>query len=223
MSYLDKNLLTDEKIVFRTKKHLIIFGPMGSAFSESDWDIIDLLHELIEKQIKHSAELLVRFQPNDFFAESEFKKRPWLRYNLPGTRFGTERGIDWDMTGDELLHLKNTLYHMSILVAYATSLSIDAAVFNKPVINLNFEVKHDQPAIKTPTLRYGTVHYQKALRTGGIRLVNSLDELIQWIDAYLADPSVDRKGRQRLVEGQCFQADGKSGERIANAVLKLLK
>ncbi len=204
-------------------KPLIVFCPMGLAFSQSDWNVIDILHELIEKRLKYPAELLVRFQPNDFFEKSKLESRPWLRYDLPGTRFGTERGIDWDMTGEELLHLKNTLYHASLLVAYASSIVIDIAMFDRPIININFEVKNDQPAIQTPTLRYKTVHYQKALATGGIRLVNSLEELVEWVDRYLDDTSLDKDGRARLVTAQCFKADGKSGERIAGAVLKLFK
>jgi CDP-glycerol glycerophosphotransferase (TagB/SpsB family) len=211
-----------KKINIDPQKKLVVYAPMGSAFSNSDWDVIDMLHEVIEKEVS-GADLLVRFQPNDFFDQKEITSRPWLHYDLPGTRFGTERGVDWDMSFDELLHLKNTLHHAALIISYASSFSIDASMFGKPVINLNFELRKNEPAIKTPTLRYGTYHYQKALSSGGIRLVGSREELIVWIKKYLENPKEDEAGRKRLVHEQCWKTDGGAGERIARTILTALK
>lgn len=206
------------------KKPLLVYAPMGTAFSNSDWLVIDMMREITEKELNMPAELLVRFQPNDFFdKKEEFTKRPWMRFDLPGTRFGSVRGVDWDMSREELKHLKNTLYHMSVLVSYATSLSVDAACFDKPVININFEIQKGQPSLKTPTRRYDTEHYRKALASGGIRLALNRQELVEWIRKYINNPELNREGRKRLVEEQCFKTDGQAGRRIAECILTNLK
>lgn len=212
-----------KRIKANSYKHLIVFGPMGRSLSNSDWEAIDMLREIVEEYFADRAELLVRFQPNDFGGdEEEFKKRPWLRYDIPGVRFSAARGTDWDMGKDDLLHLKNTLYHCSLLISYASSLSIDAACFDKLVINIGFEVKRGEPALKQPSRRFATEHYTKALRTGGVRLVHSKEELIDWIRRYLDDPALDREGRTRLVEQQCYRRDGKAGERMSGFLLGCL-
>lgn len=209
-----------KKINADPAKKLVVFAPMGTAFSNSDWKIIDLIREVVAG-LQVPAELLVRFQPNDFFDQKEeFVRRPWMRYDQPGTRFGSVRGVDWDMSRDELFHLKNTLYHMDVLVSYATSLAIDASCFDKPVINLGFEVVSGQSALKTSTRRYGTEHFSKALQTGGIRMVPSKEELSNWIVKYFRDPSLDREGRTRLRNEQCCRFDGKAGQRIATFILE---
>lgn len=208
---------------FDPKKPLIVFAPMGRAFSNSDWLAIDLLHEIIKKDLGGQAELLVRFQPNDTFEDSEIKFRPWLKYDLPGIRFQTKRGVDWDMTKAELVHLKNTLYHADLVISYASSISIDTACFDKPIINVNFELKFEADALRRPTVRYNTEHYQKALRTGGIRLVSSQEELVIWIKRYLSNPKLDSHERSILVKEQCAFFDGRSGERIAGAIFDNLK
>lgn len=208
-----------EKIGIDPCKKLIVFGPIGKTLSNSDWEMIDRLHALLKARLPET-ELLVRFQPNDFAGdETEFTKRPWLHANVPGVRFGTGLGMDWDMTGAELLHLKNTLFHCSVVVSYASSISIDAAVFDKPVINIGFEVRMCDPAQKQPTRRYATVHYQKALATGGIRLVESEGELVECLKRYLMHPELDAEGRARLVQEQCVYTDGKTGARIADFLL----
>ncbi|MBI2052249.1 MAG: hypothetical protein HYT38_01035, partial [Candidatus Sungbacteria bacterium] len=62
-------------------KRLVVYAPMGKTFSNSDWDIIDLLQVAIKSSQIPNAQLMVRFQPNDFVDELELKKRPGLVYD----------------------------------------------------------------------------------------------------------------------------------------------
>jgi len=209
-----------EKIGIDVSKKLLVYASMGKAFSNSDWDMIDLLYKLNnEKRFGEDVAVLVRFQPNDFVDEQELKKRPDLIYNYPGIRFTSKRGADWDMDFGEIKHLSDTLHHMSLLVCYASSMSIDAAVFNKPVVNINFEINPNEKLQKSPTQYYRTEHYKKALDTRGIRLVNSEKELVSWVNQYLEDPSLHKKERVELVKQQCKFIDGKSGERVGKLIL----
>lgn len=212
-----------KKINISDNKELLVYAPMGRAFSSSDWDIIDLLSRLIkEKKFKKDCELLVRFQPNDFVDEDEIKKRPDLKYDKPGIRFGTKRGVDWDMNNNDLNHLQDTLYHMSILICYASSISIDASIFDKPVININFEINKIDKLLKSPVQYYQSAHYKNALNTGGISLVNSHDELIDTVNRYIDDPGIKREERMKLVKEQCSYTDGKSGKRIADYIINFI-
>ncbi|MDP2676977.1 MAG: CDP-glycerol glycerophosphotransferase family protein [bacterium] len=204
------------------QKKLIVYAPMGSAFSGSDWDMLDVLCRYNKKGVFGNAvDLLVRFQPNDFIDKKELEKRPWLLYDYPGIRFSSKRGVDWDMSAEDVNHLAHTLAHMSVLVCYASSMSVDAAIFDKPVININFELKH-MPLHKSPTQFYHMAHYKKALCTGGIRCVENEKELIGWIRRYIGNPSLDAGGRDTLVRQQCFHTDGESGRRIGEYILSFL-
>lgn len=198
---------------------LIVFSPIGATFSESDWSIIDLLERLRkEGHFGENVSLHVRFSPNEFPEKEELARRPWLSYTHPGIRFSEHRGIDWDMDFEELRHLTDTLHHMSVMICYASSISVDAAVLDKPVINLNFEIKPQQ-LLSSPTKFYQMTHYKKALDSGGIRLVNSKKELVESVRRYLNDPSLDAEGRKKLAGEQCQFLDGKSGERIGKFIL----
>jgi hypothetical protein len=212
------------KINIPENKKLIVYAPMGRAFSSADWDIIDLLQKIIiSDKINHECELLVRFQPNDFVDEQEISKRPNLKYDKPGIRFGTKRGVDWDMNTNDLNHLQDTLYHMSLLICYASSISIDAAIFDKPIININFEINKIPKLLKSPVQYYRSWHYKNALKTGAIDLVNSEDGLVDSINKYLDNPSLNSKERNTLVKEQTTYSDGLSGKRIADYIINLIK
>lgn len=200
-------------------KKLIVYSPVGGMFDDSDWAMIDILYRLKnEGKFGGDTELFLRFPPNDFMDEVELSKRPYLKYVYPGVRFSKKRGVDWDMTFQELEQLSNTIYYMSLLVGYASSIGVDAAAFDKPVICINFEVRKNK-LIKSPSAYNRMAHYQKALAIGGIRLVNNEEELVEWVQKYLKNPELDEKGRQRLFESQCQFLDGKSGERIGKFIL----
>ncbi len=193
----------------------IVYASMGRAFSTSDWDMIDLMYSIVSSdELREKCDLLVRFQPNDFVDQEELKKRPHLKYDVPGIRFGSKRGVDWDMNTQDLAHLKKTLQTMSVLVCYASSISVDAAVFDKPIININFEIQKSAQLLKSPTQYYKSAHYKNALSTNAIDLVTSKDELVDAINKYLEHPEYRKEERKALVLQQCGFADGLAGERI---------
>jgi len=180
---------------------------------------MDFLYKCI-KSGKTKAQLLVRFPPNDFVDKLELLKRPWLVYEIPGIRFSKERGVDWDMSFEDIHKLAATLANADIFICYTSSLSVDAAIFDKPVINIDFDTENKKIVSRSPRYFYKMAHYQKAIRTGGIKLPRSQEELINSINEYLENPFLDKAGRARLVSEQCWKLDGQAGQRIANFLLR---
>jgi len=212
-----------KKIGLESDNKIIFYSPIGGMFSNSDWEMIDLLYGLNNLgKFGAKVKIFVSFPPNDFIKEEELKKRPWLLYQYLGTRFSTVRSTDWDMTDNELESLKNLLFYSSLVVCYASSLSIDAALFDKPIININFEIKDNGKLSKSPTVFYKMTHYKKALNAGGIKLVDNENELIEWVNKYLENPILDKDGRKKLVQKQCQYTDGKSVERISNFITSFI-
>ena len=124
------------------------------------------------------------------------------------------------MNSYDAQRLLETLFYSSLVVCPPSSMSIDAAFFDKPVINICF--KEDDDAHGRINDYYEMTHYKKILDTRGVRLVYNQEDLIYWVNGYLERPEIDRAGRDTMVKQQCWKTDGKSGERVAMFVLKLL-
>lgn len=215
-----------KKMGIPPEHRIIVYGPIGRSFDVTkalDQTVIDLLGRWVEQGALGSAgiTIIVRFPPNDFLKEGDTRPRAHIRYQVPGHRFSGTRGQDWDMNFEDLALLRDTIANASLIVTYYSSLSIDGAVFDKPVINIDFNAEADC-IVERRHPYYATTHYQKAASTGGIRLVRSAKELQEWIGRYLADPSRDREGRAKLVATQCGKVDGQSGKRAGEFLRSLL-
>ena len=200
---------------------LLLFCPLGKSFSSLDVKYINLLLSIREKGfIPKDIQIIVRFPPNDDVELDGLKSGEGLIFERPGKRFGNERGLDWDMNSYDAQRLLDTLFYSSLVVCPPSSMSIDAAFFDKPVINICFE--EDDDAYGRINDYYEMTHYKKILDTRGVRLVYNQEDLIYWVNSYLERPEIDRAGRDSMVKQQCWKTDGKSGERVAVFVLKLL-
>jgi hypothetical protein len=220
-----------------TANKVIVYCPIGGGFDRSRPELDPGIVEHIERYIgsgvlgTKDVTLVVRFHPNDVVDLSKWKQYPNVVYDRPGKKFtevlsdavfARTRGQNWDMGEDDLQHLRDTLFHADIVVCYYTSLSIDAAVTDRPVVNINFDIKNGE-IIERPHPYYRTTHYRKVADTGGITLVQCEKDLVSTLKAFLADPKLDADKRARLVREQCYKTDGNSGKRVATFILERLK
>jgi hypothetical protein len=211
-----------KKIEAKHKDKIILFCPMGSTFSDVDSEIINLICDFkLKKQISEDTHILVRFPPNDKVDLSKLKKSSILSFDYPGKRFSSKRGLDWDMNDGDIQHLFDSLYYCSLVISPPSSICIDAAVFDKPIINIKFR---DYGENKRNINKYYKMdHYKNLVATKGIRFVETDLELLIWINKYLTNPGLDRKFRKKIVNDQCWKLDGRSGKRAANFIISYLK
>lgn len=203
------------------ERRLLLFCPLGKSFSSLDVKYINLLSKIREKGlIPKDLRIIVRFPPNDDVELDGLENKDDLIFERPGRRFGKERGLDWDMNSDDAQRLLDTLFYSSLVVCSPSSISIDAAFFDKPVINICF--KEDDDARGHINDYYKMTHYKKILDTRGVRLVHNQEDLIYWVNNYLERPDIDRVERDTMVKQQCWKTDGRSGERVVVFLLKLI-
>lgn len=113
----------------------------------------------------------------------------------------------------------NTFRHADVVVNLSSTVTIDAAIFDKPVVNLDFDPqpsKADQQLIKDVNHKWN--HFKPIAESGGVWLVNDFEELEGAVSGYLADPSLHREKRRWIAEYVCGHLDGKCGERMARAI-----
>lgn len=119
----------------------------------------------------------------------------------------------------QIIEWVNTFRHADVVVNLSSTVTIDAALFDKPVVNLDFDPQpgqKDQQLIKDVNHKW--THFKPIAESGGVWLVNDLEELETAVKTYLRKPELHRTERKWIAEYVCQYMDGKCGERMADAI-----
>lgn len=168
-----------------------------------------------------AAQVLVRLHPRDEMANyAAFEGTPNVIVEKPfrpTVRAGD--GLAVDVTADSQQHLANTLRHSDVIVNVASTIAVEAAIFDTPVVNVAFDGERESEFARSARRYYKFTHYLNVTRHDAVKVAWSPDELVRHVGSYLDDRTQDRDGRARVVHEQCQFTDGRSAERVAGFVI----
>ncbi|MCU1386088.1 MAG: hypothetical protein JWL71_4785 [Acidobacteria bacterium] len=169
---------------------------------------------------RQPAQILVRLHPRDELdAYAAFQGLPHVIIEKPFR--GTVRagdGLAVDVTADNQRHLANTMRHSDVVVNVASTLAIEAAIFDTSVVNIAFDGETPAAWVRSARRYYRFTHYTNITRHGAVRVAETPAQLVDAIGRYLDDPSLDGEGRRRVVDEQCQFLDGGAADRVASFV-----
>lgn len=225
--YLDKKNFLSREAFFEQwhldpAKKLITYTTGPQNMLPDEFEIVDLLQSIIRKgKLAYPSQLLVRLHPKDDMKYyKKFEGMPGLTLQLPGhTAHTNDR---WNPTERDMYALAELMNYSDVVLNTASTITIDAACLDTPVVNIAFDGLKARPYMESCKRYYDYNHYKNILATNGVRVANSLGDIIDSVNSYLVNPDLDREGRQRIVQEQCWKFDGKSGQRIAQHIFDFL-
>ena len=114
----------------------------------------------------------------------------------------------------------NTFRHADVVVNLSSTVAIDAAILDRPVVNLDYDPEPGQPRqALVKDVNHCWTHFKPIAESGGVWLVNNGKEMTEAVKAYLDHPELHRKKRRWIAEYVCGYVDGRCGERMAEAIL----
>lgn len=128
-----------------------------------------------------------------------------------------------DLAADDLLLLAETLRHSAVVVNFFSTLMVDSAAAGAPVVCVGFDGYKQRNYYRSVRRLQDIGCIKGVLETGGVRIADSPDELIAEVNRYLADPSLESTERAELARRFCYQLDGRSAERYAQAIAGLAR
>jgi hypothetical protein len=186
--------------------------------------VLRVLIEGIRSGAWCASQILVRLHPrDDLRAYDEFRHAPDVIIEKPfRPTVPTGDGLAIDITAENQRHLADTMRYSDVVVNVASTIAIEAAIFDTPVVNISFDGETPSDFVTSSRRYYRFTHYQHVMRHGAVRIAETPSQLIDYVGRYLADRSLDRDGRRRVVAEQCQFVDGRSAERIAQFVAEEL-
>ncbi|MBU1036493.1 CDP-glycerol glycerophosphotransferase family protein [Patescibacteria group bacterium] len=215
-----------EKSGFVLDKKIIMFAPVGKKFIDGDWTFLQILIDAINDEIiEGRPQILVRYPPGDIMDMEKVKIPGKIKVCIdkPGVSFQSNKLKDREMNKKDMVRLADSLYYSDILISAGSTLCIDIAAFDKPIILPYFDGEKNLEYFRSVVKLYDKFHFNYLVKSEAGRLVKNKDELIYWLNQYLANPAIDQEKRKTLLEEQCWQHDGLACKRILDYLNEFIK
>src|SRR5262249_31644442 len=134
-----------------------------------------------------------------------------------------DSNLPWDLPKSDHEHLVRLLRDADIVINTASTLSIDAAIFDRPVICIAYDPAGDLPYGKSVPRYYDQTHMSHVVRAKAAQLAISPADLRQKIITYLQRPDLDSEGRRQIVEQQFGRIDGGSAARLVDQIVAMAR
>lgn len=170
------------------------------------------------KALGSDYQLFVRVYPKDRtgrFDEVKERRKDIVFPNIP-----------WEQnyltpTIEDCELLTNMLHHCSIGINVASTVTLELAMFDKPIINIGYN-----PPIniypKDYPLYYTWDHYKPIVDSGALSLSKSPEETDDLLKMYFENPTIKSNERKQLIKDFFGEyLDGKAYERVAGTLSKL--
>ncbi len=222
--YVDERLLWSRQRFLGTvgadpSRRLICYSGGDAGTCPEDPKHVGVLMELIRGgRVRGNPQVLLRPVPVDKGSRYDEVRRcyPELIYACPDW-VHTAPG-DWSRViplPEDVQFLANLTAHADLNINVASTMTLDFAIHDKPVVNIAFDIASPPPFGKPLwDYYYQFEHYRPVVELGAARFARSPEELAGHVNAYLADSSLDRENRRRLVELEVSLPLGRSSQRI---------
>jgi hypothetical protein len=188
---------------------------------------VDVLMGLVRSGwIKAPVQVLVRPAPVDDgsryqavrrkYPEMIFAQPAWL-HTQPG---------NWARCiprAEDVRFLANLTHHADVNVNLASTMTLDFAIHDRPVVNVAFDVSNPPPCGRPPLWEfyYRFEHYRPVVELGAARFARSPEQLADHVNAYLENPALEREPRRRLVELEVGVPIGQSSRRVVETLRRI--
>lgn len=191
---------------------LVLPSDIWTGDSELNTRLLELFADLKEQ-------VIVRFPIFGEINMRGFVTPPHMVFDAPINSEYLEESLLSRQDDD---HLADLLYHSDVVVTGASSIVVDAAIFNKPTVLIGFDGDKPRPYWASMKRYYDYEHQRLILERGSFRVANNKDELISLIKMYFDNPMIGAIERNKVAETFCLNKDGQSGLRLANLIWNTL-
>lgn len=229
--YADRSVVRGRDEFFRgigadPSRPLICYSGGDTGTAPEDHEHLRILMELIQAgRIQGRPQVLVRPAPVD-----DGRRYDDVRARFPEIIYARPAWVDVEPGNwarvmplrEDVMFLANLTQHADLNINLASTMTLDFAIHDKPVVNIAFDVA-DPPLFGASLwdFYYRFEHYRPVVELGAARFARSADQLADHVNAYLQDPSLDRDARRRLVEMQLSVPPGQSLRRLVDALSRI--
>jgi hypothetical protein len=215
-SYFDRSLRQERKHFLKSigvpvDHKVILFAGNSERLGAHEPGVVEYIaDQILVGKYGNSVQLLIRPHPQD---------PRWAARYQKAAEFSCVTLMPAQMGALEMMI--NSILHADIVVATQGSITIDAAAFDKPIINIGFDGYLTRAYNESVKRWYDLDHYRPIVESGGVALAESFESLDTMINEQLSGQDQYIEGRERLRKIELEPFDGDSSNRQVIAMLGL--
>ena len=188
-------------------RKLIFYGTNHSGLFSGEVEVVKKIAEWVEQDdLGMPCQLWVRLHPQAVGGPFAVNVDAYMRLASPRVRIEIppvqESRMLWELPKADLKHLVHILRDADIVINAGSTISLDAAVLDRPVVAIAYDAECEVPYHRSLRRVYGFTHMANVVRAGAVQLATSEEVLKDNIVRYLNDPTLDREGRRKIVAQQ---------------------
>lgn len=200
-------------------RRTILFSTMPQVRHNQQHVILeDLLRAIQAGEVPADYQVLIKCHPFDSFAGYEALLG---KYPVALRRSGLAPGQaieEWIPTAAEIEESRDCLYFCTMDINIFSTVTIEAAWFDKPVIHIAYDPLPIAPGRIPCHEYYNWEHFRHIVQKDAAIMVHSRSELLAAILQYDAEPETKHAGRRRVVEEYIGEGLGGGAQAVAAAV-----
>jgi hypothetical protein len=203
-------------------KKIILYVATGDRYINNntiDCDVLDVLAAHLHPDEVIVVRLPIADTMNCLGGQEKYKTVYFDQVDK--NRFARRKFVEISKKDDE--HLQNLLRCCEIVVTGPSTMCIDAALFDKPVILVGFNGKGQRTYYNSIARYYDYNHFLPILASKGVWYVESEREMVESLESYRKIPSLHAEGRKKIIQEQTAGLMGNACERLADELVRFLK
>ena len=118
--------------------------------------------------------------------------------------------------------LLNIMLHADVVIQVYTTVALEVTVLGRPLLSTPFDGYHERPRDRSIRRFEQFEHFKDVIKSGALLRAYSFDQLREYLNRYLEDPTYLAKEREQLRKDQCGPLDGRASERVLEHIRKAL-
>jgi hypothetical protein len=201
--------------------HIITYTCSAQRVFPDEPLFLEKLINLVQSKTFGDAVLIIRLHPTERYNEyiRLFQNKANIRIDIPDGLFAAS--LKEIQASEGIENFVNLLYHSDVIINLASTTTIDAAVFDTPIVNIAYNVQLSDTEWNAAYKWYQSTHFENIVKTKGTKIVHSEPQLIDAINIYLNNKNINHNERTSIVQEQCYKIDGLVAKRICDAIKEL--
>jgi CDP-glycerol glycerophosphotransferase (TagB/SpsB family) len=201
------------------RKKILLLATSSFTYDSDQTYLVDMVLDAIRSgEIRQPLQVVLRLHPDDRVGRYlKYRDAPEITLDIPQCYLAT---LGWTMTQADLKRTAALLRHSDAMINFATTMTLECAIVDTPTLLVAFSPIDPEEMQRYVVGLHFKLHYRDLVERDLVPVAWNRGELVRWVNDYLDDPSLYRNQRSEIVREWVQFTDGRSGERLGNAILR---